>query len=133
MVESMNEVKHRIASTKSTRKITEAMEMVQTVKLNKIQGQTKTYDQYVSKIKSVVMHLANTHMLDNQKPSSADSSKSKTAYLVITSDRGMVGSYNSNAIRGTNRFIEKHTPNKADYLILAVGGNGADFYKKKWC
>ena len=51
------------------------------------------------------MHLANTHMLDNQKPSSADSSKSKTAYLVITSDRGMVGSYNSNAIRGTNRFI----------------------------
>lgn len=130
MVESMNEVKHRIASTKSTRKITEAMEMVQTVKLNQIQGQTKTYDQYVSKIKSVVMHIDNTHMLDNQKPSSADSSKSKTAYLVITSDRGMVGSYNSNAIRGTNRFIEKHTPNKADYLILAVGGNGADFYKK---
>ncbi|WP_429971129.1 F0F1 ATP synthase subunit gamma [Fructilactobacillus sp. Tb1] len=131
MVESMNEVKHRIASTKSTRQITEAMNMVQTVKLNQILGQTKTYDQYVSKIKAVVMHLAQTHMLDNQKPSSADSStKSKTAYLVITSDRGMVGSYNSNAIRGTNRFIEKHTPNKEDYLILAVGGNGADFYKK---
>ena len=41
MVESMNEVKHRIASTKSTRKITEAMEMVQTVKLNKTKVKQK--------------------------------------------------------------------------------------------
>ncbi|ANZ59691.1 F0F1 ATP synthase subunit gamma [Fructilactobacillus lindneri] len=128
----MNEVKHRIASTKSTRQITEAMEMVQTVKLNQIQGQTETYNTYVSKIKSVVMHLAQSHMLDNHKPSrnKADNSKGKTAYLVITSDRGMVGSYNSSVLRGTNRFIEQHTPNQDDYVIMAVGGTGADFYKK---
>ncbi|WP_413627433.1 F0F1 ATP synthase subunit gamma [Fructilactobacillus vespulae] len=132
MVESMNEVKHRIASTKSTRQITEAMEMVQTVKLNRIQGQTVTYNKYVSKIKSVIMHLAQSHLLDNRKPSSskASDSKKKTAYLVITSDRGMVGSYNSNIIRGTKRFIEEHSPNPDDYVILAVGGNGADFFKK---
>ncbi|USS86842.1 F0F1 ATP synthase subunit gamma [Fructilactobacillus cliffordii] len=132
MAESMNEVKHRIASTKNTRQITEAMQMVQTVKLNQIQGQTATYNEYVAKIKAVVMHLAESHLLDSQAPSKTQDQgkKGPTAYLVITSDRGMVGSYNSNALRGTNRFIADHTPNADDYVILAVGGTGADFYKK---
>lgn len=133
MAESMNDVKHRIASTKSTRQITEAMQMVSTVKLNRIQAHTVNYNQYVSKVKSVIAHLAQSDLLEDNKPSSQDSknAKKKTAYIVISSDRGMVGSYNSNVIRGTNEFIEKHTPNTDDYMILAIGGSGADFYKKR--
>jgi F-type H+-transporting ATPase subunit gamma len=79
------------------------------------------------------MHLAQSHLLDSLNSSSnANSQKNgKTAYLVVTSDRGMVGSYNSNVIRETNNFIKEHTPNEDDYIILAVGGNGADFYKKR--
>ncbi len=130
MAASMNEIKHRIASTKSTRQITDAMQMVQTVKLNQIQGQTKTYNEYVAKIKAVVMHLAETHMLDKQKPKQPQTGPTKTGYLVITSDRGMVGSYNSNVLRGTNNFIKSHTPNKDNYVLMAVGSTGADFYKK---
>ncbi len=42
----------------------------------------------------------------------------------------MVGSYNSNVIRETNEFIEANSGDD-DYLILAVGGTGADFYKKR--
>ncbi|WP_105957135.1 F0F1 ATP synthase subunit gamma [Apilactobacillus quenuiae] len=133
MAESINEVKHRIASTKSTHQITTAMQMVSTAKLNRIQKHSVSYEQYVSRVKSVVMHLAQSHLLDNINSSSnADSGKAKkTAYLVITSDRGMVGSYNSNVIREANAFIEKNTPNTDDYMILAVGGNGADFYKNR--
>ncbi|GAA6237593.1 F0F1 ATP synthase subunit gamma [Apilactobacillus micheneri] len=133
MAESINEVKHRIASTKSTHQITTAMQMVSTAKLNRIQKHSVSYEQYVSRVKSVVMHLAQSHLLDNINSSSnADSGKAKkTAYLVITSDRGMVGSYNSNVIREANAFIEKNTPNPDDYMILAVGGNGADFYKNR--
>lgn len=133
MAESINEVKHRIASTKSTHQITTAMQMVSTAKLNRIQKHSVSYEQYVSRVKSVVMHLAQSHLLDNINSSSnADSGKAKkTAYLVITSDRGMVGSYNSNVIREANAFIDKNTPNPDDYMILAVGGNGADFYKNR--
>ncbi|TPR35135.1 F0F1 ATP synthase subunit gamma [Apilactobacillus micheneri] len=133
MAESINEVKHRIASTKSTHQITTAMQMVSTAKLNRIQKHSVSYEQYVSRVKSVVMHLAQSHLLDNINSSSnADSGKAKkTAYLVITSDRGMVGSYNSNVIREANAFIEKNTPNPDDYMILSVGGNGADFYKNR--
>lgn len=132
---SLNDVKHRIASTKKTRQITSAMEMVSQSKLNQIQKHTVQYDQYASQIKSAVMHLAQSHLLDelNQPLSHQaenDQTSKRSAYLIITSDRGMVGSYNSNVIRETNEFIEKHSGN-SKYQVLAVGGNGAEFYQKR--
>ncbi|GAY73808.1 F0F1 ATP synthase subunit gamma [Lentilactobacillus kosonis] len=132
---SLNDVKHRITSTKKTRQITNAMEMVSQSKLSQIQKHTTSYDQYASQVKSVVLHLAQSHFLDGLTKTSGhsaandQSSTKRTAYMIITSDRGMVGSYNSNVIRETNEFIEKHNSSD-DIQILAVGGNGADFYKK---
>ncbi|GAX00196.1 F0F1 ATP synthase subunit gamma [Secundilactobacillus mixtipabuli] len=130
MAESMSDVQHRIASTKNTRQITSAMQMVQTSKLNQIQKAAVGYQDYVSKVKAVVMHLAKSHLLDDSSSDSQSEQSKKTAYLVITSDRGMVGSYNSNVIRETNEFIKAHSGDD-DHLILAVGGTGADFYKKR--
>lgn len=106
--------------------------MVSTAKLNKIQKQAVGYQDYVSKVKAVVMHLSQSHLLDNSS-SSLQSNRpvKKTAYLVITSDRGMVGSYNSSVLRDTNAFIKERTPNPDDYMVLAVGGTGADFYKHR--
>lgn len=134
---SLNDVKHRITSTKKTRQITNAMEMVSQSKLNQIQKHTTSYDQYASQVKSVVLHLAQSHFLDGLTKTSGhsanndQSSTKRTAYMIITSDRGMVGSYNSNVIRETNQFIDKHSGNSENFQILAVGGNGADFYKKQ--
>lgn len=105
--------------------------MVQTSKLNQIQKAAVGYQDYVAKVKAVVMHLAKSHLLEN---SSNDQKKKparkKAAYLIITSDRGMVGSYNSNVLREANQFITAHSGDE-EYLILAVGGTGADFYKKR--
>lgn len=132
MDESIHDVQRRINSTKATRQITSAMHMVSTAKLNKIQKQAVGYQDYVSKVKAVVMHLSQSHLLDNSS-SSLQSNRpvKKTAYLVITSDRGMVGSYNSSVLRDTNAFIKERTPNPDDYMVLAVGGTGADFYKHR--
>jgi len=132
MAESLHDVLRRINSTKATRQITSAMHMVSTAKLNKIQKQAVGYQDYVSKVKAVVMHLSQSHLLDNSS-SSLQSNRpvKKTAYLVITSDRGMVGSYNSSVLRDTNAFIKERTPNPDDYMVLAVGGTGADFYKHR--
>ncbi|MCF6515769.1 F0F1 ATP synthase subunit gamma [Lactobacillus sp. S2-2] len=134
MAESINDIKHRISSTKKTRQITQAMEMVSTVKLNQIQRHSITYNKYVSRVKSVVMHLAQSHMLDGYNSSSNDNSSeksSKTAYLVITSDRGMVGSYNSNVLRETNKFISEHSKDSNDYMVISIGNNGSEFFKKR--
>ncbi|PWF99527.1 F0F1 ATP synthase subunit gamma [Levilactobacillus bambusae] len=133
MAESMHDVQRRINSTKATRQITSAMQMVSSAKLNQIQRQATGYQEYVSKVKAVVMHLAKSHLLENNSSSNLQSNRpvKKTAYMVITSDRGMVGSYNSNVLRDTNRFIDEHTPNRDDYMVLAIGGTGADFYKRQ--
>lgn len=132
---SLNDVKHRITSTKKTRQITNAMEMVSQSKLNQILKHTKNYDEYASKVKSLVYHLAQAHLLDNLTESSsqedtAENKPKRSAYLVITSDRGMVGSYNSNVLRETNQFIDQHS-NGQEYQILAIGGTGSDFYHKR--
>lgn len=132
MAESIHDVQRRINSTKATRQITAAMHMVSTAKLNKIQKHATGYQDYVSKVKAVVMHLSQSHLLDNSSSNlQSDRPVKKTAYLVITSDRGMVGSYNSSVLRDANRFIDDRTPNKNDYMVLAVGGTGADFYKHR--
>ena len=132
MAESIHDVQRRINSTKATRQITAAMQMVSTAKLNKIQKHATGYQDYVSKVKAVVMHLSQSHLLDNSSSNlQSDRPVKKTAYLIITSDRGMVGSYNSSVLRDANRFIEERTPNQDDYMILAVGGTGADFYKHR--
>ena len=56
----------------------------------------------------------------------------KTGYLVITSDRGLVGSYNSSVIKQTNDFMKEHGHDGGDdAIILAVGSTGADFYKNR--
>lgn len=132
MAESISDVQHRIASTKNTRQITTAMQMVQTSKLNQIQKSAIGYQDYVSRVKAVVMHLAKSQLLNDASSNlQSDRTVKKTAYLVVTSDRGMVGSYNSNVIRDTNTFIKDRQAGNDDYVILAVGGTGADFYKKR--
>lgn len=70
MAESMSDVQRRIVSTKNTRQITTAMQMVQSSKLNQIQKAAVGYQDYVAKVKAVVMHLAKSHLLDD---SSSDS------------------------------------------------------------
>ena len=55
----------------------------------------------------------------------------KTGILVVTSDRGLVGSYNANIIKQTNALLARLGLDQNNTVILAVGGNGADFYKKR--
>lgn len=140
MAASLKEVKRRINSTKKTQQITNAMQMVSTVKLNRIQKHTAVYQVYAAKIRNVVTHLAKSHLsVDNtHKNEEMDSFAmlqqrpvKKTGILVITSDRGLVGSYNSTVLKNTMSLIENYSHSKDDVVILAIGGTGADFFKQR--
>ncbi|WP_421016666.1 F0F1 ATP synthase subunit gamma [Furfurilactobacillus cerevisiae] len=146
MPAALNEVKRRISSTQKTSQITTAMQMVSTSKLSQIQRHTSGYQVYASKVESVVTHLTASHLLDSGNVDMSSTSKNddvpvsglmtqrpvkKTGLLVVTSDRGLVGSYNSNIIKSTNDFINEHGKTPDDYVIMAVGGMGADFFKKR--
>ena len=145
MPASLQEVKRRIASTKKTGQITGAMQMVSTAKLNQIQKHSESYQTYASKIRSVITHLAQSHLLDSASAAKSQTSQEgklntlgmlkqrpvkKTGIVVMTSDRGLVGSYNSNVIKQTMDLIKDGGHNKDDVVIIAIGGTGAEFFSK---
>ena len=55
----------------------------------------------------------------------------KTAYIVITSDKGLVGAYNSTILKAVLDTIQDYHPDGDDYSIIAIGGMGADFFKAR--
>lgn len=139
MPASLAAVKHKIASTKNMSQITTAMQMVSTAKLNQIQKHTKTYQVYASKVESVVAHLAQSHVIESAS-ASANSSISalieqrpvkKTGILVITSDRGLVGSYNSNVIKSTLDIMKEKELTADNSVFLTVGNTGTEFFTKR--
>ncbi|WP_286006581.1 F0F1 ATP synthase subunit gamma [Ligilactobacillus aviarius] len=149
MAGSLQSVKRRINSTKKTQQITNAMQMVSTVKLNQIQRHTASYQVYAAKIRSVITHLAKSHLLDSISVSSSSKKSDdpmsslgmlqqrpvkKVGIVVITSDRGLVGSYNSTVLKQTMTLIDNVSQadnKKDDIVILAIGSTGADFFKQR--
>lgn len=133
MPASLQDIQRRIGSTKKTGQITSAMQMVSTAKLNQIQHHTAGYRVYAEKIESVVAHIAQSNVLAKSQAGSlwAVREVTKTGILVVTSDRGLVGSYNSNVLKQTLDFIASNQLNSENTVILAVGGTGADFFKKR--
>ena len=139
MPASLAAVKRRIQSTKSTRQITSAMQMVSTAKLNQIQHHTKTYQVYAEKVQAILVSLVKSHSADSLKYEQDSSlgdlfSKrpvKKTGILIITSDRGLVGSYNSNVIKSTLDKMKEDGLNADNTVFLTVGRTGAEFFKKR--
>jgi F-type H+-transporting ATPase subunit gamma len=106
------------------------MQMVSASKLNRAELNAKSFVPYMAKIQEVVTAIA-TGTQDSGHPMLTSRPVAKTAYLVITSDRGLAGAYNSNVLRAvTNAIRERHNSND-EFVIFAVGRVGRDFFTKR--
>jgi len=129
-VASLRDIKNRITSTKKTSQITRAMQMVSASKLNRAELNAKAFVPYMGKISDVVSAIA-SGTADSGHPMLLSRPVKKTAYLVITSDRGLAGAYNSNVIRAvTNAIRDRHT-SVDEYVVFAIGRVGQDFFVKR--
>lgn len=144
---SLNEIKQRIASTKKTSQITKAMQMVSAAKLTKSESASKSFQEYSSKIRSIVTHLVASQLSDLQDIDSYSSDEDsligdvhamltarpvkRTGYIVITSDKGLVGGYNSSILKQTMSMINEDHEQANEYVLIAIGGTGADFFKAR--
>ena len=118
---SMRDIKRRKSSISSTQQITKAMKLVSTVKLQKAKSraeQTNPYFNYM--YKTVGSMLAKSGNINHPYLNSGDSKRK--AVVVITSNRGLAGGYNSNVVK----LITQGDFNKEDLDIYAIGGKGAD-------
>ncbi|HJG02207.1 MAG TPA: F0F1 ATP synthase subunit gamma [Enterococcus hirae] len=138
---SLNEIKTRIASTKKTSQITRAMQMVSASKLTKSEASSQKFQIYANKVREIVTHLTATQLNDiasdnprgdiNYNSMLISRTVKKTGYIVITADGGLVGGYNSSILKQTMSILEEDHKSPDDYVMIAIGGTGADFFKAR--
>ncbi|GAA0487319.1 ATP synthase F1 subunit gamma [Salinibacillus aidingensis] len=126
---SLNDIKGRINSTKNMKKITSAMEMVSTAKLNRAEQNAKSFVPYMEKIQEVVASIASGDS-DANHPMLTSRDVKKTGYVVITADRGLAGAFNSNVLRELNNNLSKHK-SKDEYTVIAIGKMAREFCRKR--
>ena len=129
---SLKEVKSRILSVNSTQQITKAMKMVAAAKLRRAQDRVIQLRPYSDKLRTILNNLSsssgsNSKLLQERKIN-------KALLIVVGSDKGLCGSFNSSVIKYTNQLIEsnykKHYENKK-LTILPICKKMFDHYKKR--
>ena len=135
---SLIEIKRRIASTKKTSQITNAMQMVSGAKLAKSEIASRQFQEYAKKVREMVTHLAASdieeidegyHQADLYHDMLVPRKVKKTGYLVITSDKGLAGSYNSSVCKHVLEMLERDHQDPSEYIFMTIGGTGADFFR----
>ncbi|MBA2175279.1 F0F1 ATP synthase subunit gamma [Halobacillus locisalis] len=127
---SLRDIKGRITSTKKTKQITKAMEMVSASKLNRAEQNAKNFVPYSEKIQEVVSSIAQGGG-DASHPMLESRDVKRTGYLVITSDRGLAGAYNSSILRKVYQQIHQHHTAANEYTLITIGRVGRDFFRKR--
>ncbi len=131
---SLKELKTRIASVKSTRKITKAMQMVAAAKLRKAQDAAESARPYGERIERVLASLATSLRDDPMAPRLLiGTGQSQTHLLVVaTADRGLCGAFNSSIARLARDHIERLRSEGKTVKILCVGKKGRDFLRRSY-
>ena len=106
MANSLREVKIRIASTKATAQITKAMFMVSQSKVKRAEKTYKSYKDFMNRISSMVSQIVDKASGEYVHPMLNEREVKKTAYFVISSDRGLAGAYNSSIFKALTEHIE---------------------------
>ena len=106
------------------------MQLVSSSKMSRAEANAKAYVPYMNKIQDVVAAIASGTQ-DGAHPMLVSRPVKKSAYLVIASDRGLAGAYNSNVIRKALDGMESRNQSKDDVVIFAVGRVVRDFFKKQ--
>ncbi|MBN8235007.1 F0F1 ATP synthase subunit gamma [Halobacillus kuroshimensis] len=127
---SLRDIKGRITSTKKTKQITKAMEMVSASKMNRAEQNARNYVPYSEKIEEVVSSIAQGGG-DASHPMLEARDVKKTGYLVITSDRGLAGAFNSSILRRVYQQIRSKHTSADEYTLITIGRIGRDFFRKR--
>lgn len=132
---SLKEVRGRIISVNSTQQITKAMKMVAAAKLRRAQDNIIRLRPYVQKLNEVLANISST-LEDSAEsnPFAAEREVNKVLIVLITSDRGLAGAFNSNAIKGALSLINGPYSTQAkqgNVTVMCIGKRGYDFFSKR--
>ena len=131
---SLKDLKARITSVKSTRKITSAMKMVAAAKLRRAQSRAEAARPYAEAMQRMLATLAGSMADRDGAPKLlAGNGRDQTHLIVsVTSDRGLAGGFNSNIGRATRRLIQQRQAEGKSVKLLPVGRKGADYLAREF-
>jgi F-type H+-transporting ATPase subunit gamma len=131
---SLKEIRNRIASVTSTRKITSAMKMVSAAKLRKAQEAITQIRPYADRLHTILTNLSDSIRGEDENPYTGERDLERILIVLIASNRGLCGAFNSLVIRRALQVAQEEygqlmRQGKVDFY--AIGKRGADFLKKK--
>jgi len=129
---SLDDLKKRISSVKSTQKITKAMKMVAAAKLRRAQESAEKGRPYSEKMNNIILNLSGGISDKQSAPKLLVGSGEDKVHLciVLTSDRGLCGGFNSNIIKKAKLFFQKILNENKTLKIITVGSKGYDQLKR---
>ncbi len=127
MSNSLRDVKMRMVATQKTAQITKAMNMVSASKLRRSQEKYLQYKAYMTQLDDVLSNIVSSgerfsHPMLQERPIN------KTGYIIITSDRGLAGPYNSSVLKKLSSEIDEL---EGEHIVGVIGAQGLNYCKKK--
>ncbi|MCL5023966.1 MAG: ATP synthase F1 subunit gamma [Nitrospirae bacterium] len=127
---TLRDIKRRIKAVNNTRQITKAMKMVAAAKLRKSQGRMLEMRPYAEKMSAVLANLARgaesaLHPLLAFRP------RKTIEVVILTSDRGLCGAFNSNILKAAQKFIGGLRKDGFDVAITTVGKKSSDYVRRR--
>jgi F-type H+-transporting ATPase subunit gamma len=128
MAGQVQALRRRIRTVKSTKKIAKAQELVATSRIAKAQERVNASKPYAEAITQVLTALASNATIDNPLLVPRERVR-RAGILLITSDRGLAGAYNANAIRTTEQLISRLRADGKETVLYVVGRKGVGYYR----
>jgi F-type H+-transporting ATPase subunit gamma len=125
---SIRELRSRIRSVQSTKKITKAQELIATSRITKAQARVAASKPYSEEITAVLSELASSATSLTHPLLTARTEPKRAAVLVVTSDRGMCGGYNSNVLREARQLIELLNDEGKEVVLFVTGQKGTTYF-----
>ncbi|GAC1452058.1 MAG: F0F1 ATP synthase subunit gamma [Steroidobacteraceae bacterium] len=123
------EIRTKIASVKSTQKITRAMQMVATSKMRRAQERMKLARPYAQKMRNVIGHLTEANP-DYRHPFLVTREPKAVGVIVISTDRGLAGGLNANVFRQTLGLLREWQGKGAQVSLCLIGSKGLTFFRR---
>lgn len=130
----LKEVKSRILSVTSTQQITKAMKMVAAAKLRRAQNRIIQMRPYSQKLSEILQNVSSDTARDVINPFAEKRPAEKVLLVVITSDKGLCGPFNSNAFKAASQLISSKYASARDsgnLIIMPIGKRSLEYYKKR--
>ncbi|EIK51606.1 F0F1 ATP synthase subunit gamma [Stutzerimonas stutzeri TS44] len=122
------EIRSKIASIKSTQKITSAMEKVAVSKMRKAQQRMAASRPYAERIRQVIGHLANANP-EYRHPFMVERPVKRVGYIVVSTDRGLCGGLNINLFKALIKNMKEWHDQRVEVDLCVIGNKGASFFR----